>query len=224
MAEGIFEQASSAIIDPLSAIWGSIVNQLPELVGAIVVLIIGCFVAVILGHALRVILEKLRVDDYVRKAHLTKAVGHTHVPAVAGELFKWYIIILFLQQAVLLINLGALSQLLERFVAWLPHVIIAVVVLLFGIAVANYVKMKTIEHSKQKGIRICGSILKVVIIIMVVILALKQIGVEVGLLENTFLFAIGSLAAGLALALGISLGLGLRKESENLVKEIKKQF
>ena len=221
---GIFEKSSSAIINPLSAIWYSIVDQLPGIVGAVVVRIIGCFVAVILGHALRVVLEKLRVDDYVRKAHLTRAIGHTHVPAVAGELFKWYIIILFLQQAVVLINLGTLSTLLDRFVNWLPHVIIAVVVLLFGNAVANYVKMKTEEHTKQRGIRICGSILKAVIVIMVLILALKQIGVDVSILENTFLLIIGSLAIGLALALGISLGLGLRKESENLVKEIKKQF
>ena len=221
---GILEQSSAAIINPLSAIWASIVGQLPKVVGAIVVLVIGCFVGVILGHALRVILEKLRVDEYVRKARLTKAIGHTHVPAVAGELFKWYIIILFLQQAVALINLGTLSNLLNRFVGWLPHVIIAIVVLLFGIAVANYVKLKTEEHSRQKGVRVCGSILKVVIMIMVVILALKQVGVDVSILENTFLLIVGALAVGLALALGISLGLGLRKESESMVREIKKNF
>lgn len=224
MAAGIFEKSSAAIINPLSAIWYSIVDQLPSIVGAVVVLIIGCFVAVILGHAVRVILEKLRVDEYVQKAHLTRAIGHTHVPALAGELFKWYIIILFLQQAVDLINLGTLSSLLNRFVAWLPQVIIAIVVLLFGIAVANYVKIKTEEHSKQRGIRVCASILKTVIIVMIIILALKQIGVDVSILENTFLLIIGSLAVGLALALGISLGLGLRKESENFVREIKRQF
>ena len=221
---GIFEKTSAAIINPLSAIWYAIVNQLPNIVGAIIVLIIGCFVAVILGHAVRVILEKLRVDEYVQKARLTKVIGHTHVPAVAGELFKWYIIISFLQQAVALVNLGTLSGLLDRFVSWLPNVIVAIVVLIFGIAAANYVKIKTEEHSKQRGIRICASILKTVIVLMVIVIALNQIGVDVSIVENTFLLAVGALAVGVALALGISLGLGLRKESENLVREIKKQF
>src|SRR3989338_3394994 len=132
-------------------------------------MIIGVFVAVILGHALRVVLEKLRVDDYVRKARLTKAIGHTHVPAVVGEVFKWYIIILFLQQAVELINLGTLSLLLHRFVSWLPQVIIAILVLLFGLAVANYIQMKIAEHSNQRGARASGVILKTVIVVMVLI-------------------------------------------------------
>lgn len=221
---GFLLETSQAITNPLAEIWRAIVSELPALVAAIIVLIIGVFVAVILGHAVRVILEKLRVDDYVRKAQLTKTIGHTHVPAVSGELFKWYIIILFLQQAVSLINLGTISALLDSFVGWLPRVIIAIIVLLFGLAVANYVQLKTVEYSKQKGAVAGGAILKWVIIVMVLILSLRQIGVDVGLLENTFLLIIGSLAIGIALALGIGLGLGLRKESESFVKDIKKHF
>jgi len=221
---GILYETTQGIITPLGQIWQSIANQLPGLVGAIVVLILGCFVAVILGHAVRVVLEKLRVDDYVRKAHLTKTIGHTHIPAAAGELFKWYIIILFLQQVVDMIKLGQLSDLLRTFVLWLPNVIIAIVVFLFGLAVANYVKMKTEEHSRQRGTKAAGSILKVVIIVMVIIVALKQIGIDVEILESTFLLIIGALAVGIALALGIGMGLGLRKESESIVQQIKKNF
>ena len=221
---GILYDTTQGIITPLGLIWQSISMQLPGIVGAIVVLILGCFVAVILGHAVRVVLEKLRVDEYVRKAHLTKTIGHTHVPAVAGELFKWYIIILFLQQVVVMVKLGQLSDLLRTFVLWLPNVIIAIVVFLFGLATANYVKMKTEEHSRQKGTKAAGSILKTVIIIMVIIVALKQVGIDVSILESTFLLIIGALAVGVALALGIGMGLGLRKESENIVSQIKKNF
>jgi len=219
-----FWETSTAIINPLSAIWYSLVGQLPGIVAAVIVLIVGCFVAVILGHALKVILEKLKVDDYVRKARLTKTIGHTHVPAIVGEVFKWYIIILFLQQAVELVNLGTLSLLLGQFVGWLPNVIFAAIVLLFGIAVANYVQIKVVEHSKQRGVIASAGILKIVILVMVLIVALKQIGIDVGILEHTFLLIIGALAIGIALALGIGLGLGLRKESENVIKNIKKGF
>ncbi len=221
---GFFYETSQAITNPLGTIWAAIVAQLPALVAAVIVLIVGCFVGVILGHAVRVILEKLRVDDYVRKAKLTRAVGHTHVPALAGEVFKWFIIILFLQQAVALLNLGAISALLDKFVSWLPNVIIAIIVLLFGLAVANYVQMKTVEFSNQKGMRAASGILKWVIIIMILMIALNQIGIDIGIVESTFLLLIGGLALGVALALGIGLGLGLRKESEDLVKEIKKHF
>ncbi|MBT4783201.1 hypothetical protein HOH10_01345 [Candidatus Woesearchaeota archaeon] len=221
---GFLGETTTSIINPLSAVWYSLVEQLPGLVAAIIVLVVGGFVAVILGHALKVVLEKLNVDSYVKKARLSKTIGHTHVPAVAGEIFKWYIIILFLQQAVSLVNLGTLSVLLGQFVDWLPNVIVAIIVLLFGIAAANYIYYKTWEHSKQKGVRASAGILKAVILFMVIIMALEQIGVNVGILEHTFLLIIGALAIGVALALGIGLGLGLRKESENLIKGIRKNF
>ncbi len=221
---GVIGETTQAIINPLTAIWNAIAGQLPGIVGAIIVLLIGCFVAVILGHALRVVLEKLKVDDYVRKAHLTKAIGHTHIPALIGEVFKWYIIILFLPQVAALIQLGTLSVMLDKFVSWLPNVIVAVLVALFGLAVANYVQIKIEEHSKQKGARATGKILKFVIVLMVIIIALKQIGVDIELLSNTYLLIIGGLSLGIALALGIGLGLGLRKESEDIVKEWRKSF
>ncbi len=221
---GIFTETSVAIISPLQAIWVKIIENLPDLVAAVIVLIIGCFVAVILGHALRVVLEKLRLDDYVRKARLTKTVGHTHLPGIFGELFKWYIIILFLQQSVELIHLGTLSVLLDTFVRWLPSVIIAAVVLLFGLAVAHYIEIAINEHSKIKGVRFGAATIKWTVTIIVFIIALKQIGVQVTLLENAVLMIIGSLAAGFALAFGISLGLGMKKEGENLIKDVKKGF
>ncbi len=221
---GFLYQTTSAITDPLGMLWAAIASQLPALVGAVIVLIIGCFVAVILGHAVRLILEKLRVDHYVRQGHLTRAVGHTHVPATAGELFKWYIIILFLQQSVAMLNLGTISSLLGTFVNWLPSVLVAAVIVLFGIAVANYVQIKMVEHSKQRGVAAVAGIFKVVILVMVIILSLKQIGVDVSILENTFMLIVGALAIGIALALGIGLGLGLRKESENIVKDLRKHF
>ena len=221
---GVFTETSVAIISPLQAIWVRTVESLPDLVAAVIVLIIGCFVAVILGHALKVILEKVKLDDYVKKARLTKAIGHTHLSSVFGELFKWYIVILFLQQAVALINLGTLFVLLDTFVRWLPSVIIAAVVLLFGLAVAHYIEIAIIEHTKMKGIKVGASAIKWTVTVIVFIIALKQIGVQVTLLENAVLLILGSLVAGFALAFGISLGLGMKSEGKEMIRNIKKGF
>jgi len=220
----IFTETTVSILNPLQAIWLKIVDVLPYLVAAIVVLIIGCFIAAILGHALRVILEKTKLDQWVKKAKLTKAVGHTHLPSLLGELFKWYIIIIFLQAAVALLNLGTLSDLLNRFVLWLPNLLIAVIIFLAGLAAAHYVQIKIKEYSKMKGVRFGGAVIKWIIIVMIVLVALRQIGIDVSILENILLVVIGALAVGVALALGIGLGLGLKKESEGFIKNIKKNL
>jgi len=220
----IFTETTVSILNPLQAIWLKIVEVLPYLIAAIVVLIIGCFIAAILGHALRVILEKTKLDAWTRKAKISKAVGHTHLPALLGELLKWYVIIIFLQAAVALLNLGALSDMLNRFVLWLPNLLIAVIIFLAGLAAAHYIHIKVKEHSKMKGVRMGGAVIKWVVVIMVSLVALKQIGVDVSVLENILLVVVGALAIGIALALGIGLGLGLKKQSEGFIKDIKKNL
>lgn len=220
----VFSETTVAILNPLQAIWLKLVDTLPGLIAAILVLVVGSVVAVILGHALRVLLEKTKLDAFMRKTELTKAVGHTHIPALLGELLKWYIIIIFLQAAVSLVNLGTISTLLNSLVMWLPQVLIAVIVMLVGLAAAHYSYLRIGAHTKLKGMRISAAVLKWVIIIIAALIALKQVGVEVGLLENILQLVIGALAVGVALALGIGLGLGLKKDAEGLIRDIKKNL
>ncbi len=222
MAGDIFVGTTQAITGPLGTIASEFVRIIPNLIAAIIVLIIGIFVAVILGHALRVILDKTRLDDALRKLRLTKAVGHTDVPALLGELLKWWVVIVFLQQAVALVDLGTLTELLNRFVFWLPKLLVAVIVILVGLAAAHFVEIKIDEHTKLKGMRLAGLILKWLIVIMVALVALRNIGIDVQLIEQLFLYVIVALAAGIALALGIGLGLGLKKQSESFITALKK--
>ena len=59
---------------------------------------------------------------------------------------------------------------------------------------------------------------------IVVLMALRQIGIDVSLLETTFLVLIASLGLGIALAIGIGVGLGAKKEMSELFTKIKKYF
>ena len=220
----LLTETTVAILNPLQQLWLEAVRVVPNLVGAVLVLVIGVFVASILGHALRVLLEKTKMDLALRKAKLTKAVGHTNVPSLLGELLKWFVIIIFLEQAVSLVNLGSLSALLNAFVLWLPQLLIAVIVFLLGLAGAHFAEFKVLEHTNLKGMRASAKVLKWVIVIVVSLVSLRQIGVDVGVLENTFLVVIAALGAGVALALGIGLGLGLKKEAENVIRDVKKNL
>ncbi|MDO8556005.1 MAG: hypothetical protein Q7R96_02415 [Nanoarchaeota archaeon] len=215
---------TTAIVSPLQQIWLKIVDIIPNLIAAVVVLIVGAFVGVILGHACKVLLEKLKLDEYIRKARLTKAVGHVHVPNIIAEVVKWYIFVLFLAPAVSLVNLGALSDMLMRFAIWLPRLMGGVLIFLIGLAGIHYLHATINEHTSLKGVKSANKILSWILGIVLVILSLRQIGVEVGFLENTFLIIVGAFALGLALSMGIALGLGLKREGEDFVKGVRKHL
>lgn len=212
------------ILNPLYTLWNSFVNILPGLLAAILIIILGYAVAYLIGHGLKLLLQKLGVNRAVEKSELTRAVGPTNVSAVIGEITKWYIFIIFLGVAADLLQLGSLSDLLNEFVLWLPNVIAAIIVLFVGIALAYYIEMKVLENTKMKGMRAVAGITKVVMIILAVLVALEQIGVTVSILENTFLIIIGAIGLGIALALGIGLGLGLRESSKKIIEDVRKNF
>jgi len=213
-----------AIRNPFDFLWMSFVKFFPKLIGLIVLLVIGYLTGLVLGYVLKTVLQKLGLDRWLDRTELNKAIGKTHVSSILGEILKWYVFIIFLQAAVDLIDLGPLSDVLGRFVVWLPHLIIAVVIVLVGLVFAHFVELRVLTHSKVKGIRASVKLIKWVIIFMVIVIALKQIGLQVGLLENAFLLIIGSLAVGVALAFGISLGFGLKKDGEKFIRDIFKNL
>src|SRR3989338_5792453 len=220
MALDAVTATGSLILNPLLSLWSGFIGVLPGIVAAIIILIIGYFVALGLGSLVRIILEKAGLNNYMEKHKVSSLVGHIKISNLFGEIIKWYVFIIFIQAAVDLLNLGTLSNVLTNFVLWLPNVIVAAVVIIFGIGIAHYIAMKIEEHTEIKGTRFLSRILKMVIIFMVIVVALSQIGVDVSIIENSFLILIGALAAGIAIALGIGLGKNLNINGKNIVKDL----
>ena len=213
-----------AIRTPFESLWVSFIKFFPDLIAVILLLFIGYIFGVVIGHVLKVVLNKAGIDRQIEKAELSKAIGKTHLSSILGEILKWYIFIVFLQAAADKVQLGSLSDVLNTFVSWIPNLIVAVVIVIFGMIFAHYVEMKINQNSKVRGVKAITKILKWVIVFMVIIIAFKQIGIEVGLLENAFLLILGALSIGIALALGIGLGFGLKKDAERWVRELVRNF
>lgn len=213
----------SLILDPLYVLWYNFVAIIPSVILALLILILGYCVAYLIGHAVKWLLDKI-ISKPLREADFSKAVGHTNVASLLGELVKWFVFIIFLNVAVDILQLNMLSDLLASFVKWIPNVLVAIMIFIAGIALAHYIDIKIKEHTKMKGMLAISGVLKIVIIFLALMIGLQQIGVNVGILQSSFLIILGSLGLGLALALGIGLGLGLRSEAEDVVKKLKKSL
>jgi len=211
------------MVNPLFNLWNNFVEILPGLIAAIILLVVGYFVASILGYVLHKILEKLGFDKAIEKAELSDALGHMELSALLGTILKWYIFIIFLGDAATLVNLGTLSVLLNKLLLWLPSLILAVIIFVFGLIVADFTE-KELKKSKIKSFRVTGPISKVVIIFFVLIIALRQIGFYIALAETTFLMVLGSICLAFAIAVGIGFGVALKDEAKDMLKKFKKKF
>ena len=224
MVSEVLSMTGNLLLDPLVTLWYKIVSVFPSIVLAIILLILGYIVGWAVGHAVKVFLFKIGIDQYIKKSTLTRMAGHTDLPTLIGEILKWLAFFIFLQEAAAVLDLGTLSNVLGVFVAWLPNLVIAILVFFAGIALAHYVDYKIKTLTKMRGMLVLGGVLKAIIIILAVLVGLEHIGVNVGILQNTFLIIIGAFGLGIALALGIGLGLGLRSNAEDFLKKLKKNI
>src|SRR3989338_1588317 len=100
MALDAISTTGSLILNPLISLWNSFVGILPGIIAAVIVLIIGYFVALGVGHAVKVLLEKAGLDSYLERSKFSKEVGHFHLSRILGEIVKWYIFLIFIQAGV----------------------------------------------------------------------------------------------------------------------------
>jgi|SRR3989344_584368 len=221
MPSDAFSATGSLILNPLIDLWNGFVTIFPGVIAAVILIIIGYFIAMGLGHIIKSLLLKTGLDSALQKSKFSKAVGHFHLSNIVGEIIKWYVFIIFIGEAVNQLNLGTISDLLQQFITWLPNVIVACAVIIFGVALAHYVSMKIEEHTTTKGVKFFSKLLKIVIYFVVLVIGLQQIGIDVSILENTWYLLIGALAVGLAIALGIGLGGALKSEGREIVDDIK---
>lgn len=209
-------------LNPFQELWMKFVGIFPSIVVALLLLVVGYFIAYLIGHLVRWLLDQAGLDKHIRGTGFSKQMGHTHLPRLFGEIVKWFVFIIFLNVAVSVLNLTQLSSLLDSFVRWIPNVIIAILVFFAGVALAYFIDMKVKEHTRMRGVLVLSGILKFVILFLVLVIGLKQLGIKVDVLENAFLIILAAIGLGFALATGIGLGLGLKPEAHDLVKRWKK--
>lgn len=207
------------VLEPASRLWASFVDALPGLAAASIIILVGYFVSLILGFITKEVLHRTGFDRWLTKSKLNKAIGGASLAGVSGTIVKWWVFLAFLASATSYLNLGVLSDLLFRLVTWLPNVLAAAIIFIFGLIVIDYATDK-IRHKKLKGADFLADLTRFVALISLILIALGQIGFKLRFAENVFLLIIGGVVLALALAIGISFGIALKDDARALVRKI----
>jgi len=192
-------------------LWNSIVAYLPNVLGAILVFLIGIIVASVLQAVVVKAIHLLRVDELVGKfdlrSSLEKVGIRLHVGKLLGWIVKWFFIIVALVAATDILGWNQVTNYLQEVVLYIPNVIVAVIILLAGILLATFVRnvVKTaVEAAELASAEFLSGIAKWAILLFSFMAALVQLQIAPGLINTLFtgLVAMLSLAGGLAFGLG----------------------
>ena len=198
------EQTGNTLLQPLQDALSRFFSFLPQLVGAIIILIIGYIVAKVLQAVVGRVLQGIGFDGWMEKGGIKQFFDRAqtnYTPAtVIGRLVFWFVFIIALTMAADALGIPQVSTVLGQLIAFIPNIIAAILILILAALLANFVS-GIVRGATGSGL--LASVAQYAIIVYAAFAALTQLGIAVQLTANTFLILLGAVALAAALAFGI---------------------
>jgi hypothetical protein len=199
----------------------------PNLVVAIVVVLIGWGIGSLFGKVVAQIIKALKIDEALRKAgvedFLNKGGLGLNSGSFLGGLVRWFVILVFLIGAFEILHLSQVTAFLRDILGYLPQVIVAVLMLIAAGLVADAMKKIVLSSAMTAEVSSAGflaTVTKWVIWIFAILVALSQLGIASGFVQTIFT----GLVVALSLGLGLSFGLGGQEAAARLIEKVSKEI
>ena len=194
----------------LAAAMALLFSAVPKILGFLLIVVAGWFIASLIERGLAAILRRIHFDDLAQRAGLADFVHRmgmdTDAAGMIGLVVKWFVRLIALVVAFDALGLPAVSEVLRQLLLWLPNVVVALVVLVIGglaaRALSNVVRGATSEAGLSNS-NFLAKLASAVVWAFAIVVAVNQIGIATELVNTLFMAVVGALALGIGLAFGL---------------------
>jgi len=206
-----------------------IMNLLPEILFAILIVFAGWIAAVVVHHIVLWILNFFAIDKLAAKTPLggmLKGAGiHKSISDILGFLIFWFIILFTLIIAADTLNLQQVSGGLSVITDYIPQVIASLLIIIFGMLLAKFLQMLCLQALSRLDIgykKHVGKAVQLVVLIFVFIAAIDQLGLNL----QYILSGVVTIVSVMLLMLGLGAAFGARTVLDNTIacQQIKRQL
>lgn len=209
-----------ALTASFAAALATIIAVIPKLLGFLLILLIGWWIAGLIGNLVAALLRSVRFNKLSDRAGITNFIHNAGLKMdgskALSEVVKWGIRIVVLVVAFDALGLPAVSDVLRQFLTWLPNLVVALIVLvaagLAANALAGIVRGAT-ASARLGDPGLISGIARVAVWAFGIIVAINQLGIASTLINTLFTAVVGALA----LALGLAFGLGGRETAAQAI-------
>jgi len=209
------------IDEPIKGFLDRIVDFLPNILTAILILIFGLAAGWLTKVILRKILVVLKLDRLAEKVGfrriLVKGGLHEPLSSLLAKITGGFIVLAFLVVALGTLNIEVIHRLIERLFNYLPSIFFASVIISIGYVLGNFLGRATLIAAVNAGIsmaRFIGNGVKYLILFISISIALEQLGIG----RDTVLISYAVVLSGVVLALAIAFGLGGRDSAKDFIE------
>jgi hypothetical protein len=185
--------------------WASIATFVPKLIGFLLILLIGYFIAKAVSKILDKVLERVGFDKAVERGGVGKALEKSKYDAssILGKIVFYALFLFVLQLAFGVFGPNPISELIAGVIAYLPNVFVAILIVVIGAAIAAAVK-EVIEASLG-GLgygKALAMVAGIMVLSIAVFAALDQLNVAENIVTGLFYAALAIIVGSSIIAIG----------------------
>jgi hypothetical protein len=212
---------SDAITNSMAQALSLLLAAIPRIIGFIIVVAIGWFIAALIARAVSALLRSIRFNDMADRSGFAGFVANTGVETdssgFVAEIAKWFVRLITLVVGFDALGLPAVSDVLRQLLLWLPNLVVAIAVLIFGGLAANWLAGLVRGATAKADLGnpdLLAAIARVAVWAFAIVIAVNQVGIARDLVNILFMAIVGAVA----LALGLAFGIGGRDTAAEVVR------
>ena len=185
--------------------WSDVAAFVPKLLGFLVILLVGYFVAKLIAKAADAILERVGFDRAVERGGIKKALDRSKYDAsdILSKVIFYALFLIVLQMAFGVFGPNPISDLLEGVIAYLPKVIAAVIIVVIAFAIAA--AARELIDATLGGLsygKMLANVVGVAIVVVGVFAALNQLQIAPAIVNGLFYALLAIVVGSAVIAIG----------------------
>jgi hypothetical protein len=203
--------------------WSNIASFVPKLVGFLLVVVLGYFIAKAIARIADAALERVGFDRAVERGGVKRALESSKYDAsdIVGKIIFYALLLFVLQFAFGLFGDNPVSDLISGVIAYLPKVFAAILIVVVTGAIAAAVK--TLVEGALGGLeygRLLANAASVAIVAFGLFAALNQLQIATDIVNGLFYAILAVVAGSLIIAIGGG-GIGpMRAQWEKAIRRV----
>jgi Conserved TM helix len=186
----------------------SLFGFIPNLIGFLVILIVGYFVARIVKGVVAKLLDKVGLDRQLHSGQTGEYVERISPGAspskLIGSIAFWFIFLFLLSAAIGALQIPAVTAFMNQVLAYLPNIIVAVIIsVVAGVVAAAVAGLVAKTMGDTPTGKVVASMVPALVMGIAIFMILNQLRIAPEIVQITYTALIGALALGLALAFGL---------------------
>ncbi len=200
--------ASVQIAQSLQRALDGLLGFIPNLIGFLVILLVGYLIARLVKGIVTKVLQKLKLDHALhsgKSGEYAERISPGASPsALIGGVVFWLIFLFVLSAAIGALKIPAVTAFMNTVLGYLPNVIAAVLIFVIAGVIATAIGglvAKTMGDTPTG--KIVGTAVPALIMAIAVFMVLNQLHIATSIVTITYAALIGAVALGSALAFGL---------------------